>query len=505
MGAINYFCLFDLAYMLRGTSARFDIREPLDERWDFWIVRGEDFTPTGAEFRPVVEERWATRADGGPLFSWVGFDNYPEQTFIMGIDGADEPAISVPVRTIQDPDNVYFDLRCMGAILGFDALTRSLHFDAPYYLRGFDAVITTETRTPAQLPDYCAILARLLVSLTGHWVDVEHFYSPVLDESVIFPAEIVFSYHGANSPVLDSVAPIHPELSGWQGTAWDEEWQQLWAIERFFWFPVSMSTLENGLVEITVNQPEQPQPAWNFPDWVQVPNLPTRPPSFYNHRIIFCPHENPVSTITLYIGETPHTMRRFDSFMDYTPPRHYQLPPAEGGITFRYIPSSRHAFIDFNATEFRIYRSAAPIERPQNRWYFVNADFHNAELLFRQTGIDATDRIIFEFTDPTPQPGNVYYSIWRVNSWGLENITPNNFIRANVNEIHDKTEHPEEPNALLNLPPPEPETDDPPESPEPDETSSGIPVYIIALVLGFVVAKILIIAGGVKAFKRKSL
>ncbi|MCL2388673.1 MAG: hypothetical protein FWC89_14170, partial [Defluviitaleaceae bacterium] len=49
---ISAFRLEDIAYILNGTPAQFNLR-PAPDGFHYWIVRGEAYTPTGQEFRPV--------------------------------------------------------------------------------------------------------------------------------------------------------------------------------------------------------------------------------------------------------------------------------------------------------------------------------------------------------------------------------------------------------------------------------------------------------------------
>ncbi|MCL2378265.1 MAG: hypothetical protein FWC77_03970 [Defluviitaleaceae bacterium] len=438
--AILYLCLYDMAYMLNGTSAQFNIRTPIDDRWDFWIVRGSPYTPTGTEFQPIPM-RHATRADGGGLFSWsrdTGFDYYPEQTLVIGIDGTDEPATSIAIRTIQDIDNTYFMVTDLAAILGFDSLITTENWHPGRYhddfVEGIDRILTTETHSPAELPVQSPEFTDIMIRISGQWVDTQHFYSPIINEGIVWPPELSISYHGVSEPVTNSVAPVRPE---WSRKLW--EWEWLW------WYPVSIKTLESGLVEITVNQPEQAQAAWSAAvelEYSQEDSL-SLPPRFENYRIVVDPREGPIENIMLYINDTAHTMQRLNHWDTAT--RHTIEPVYGGiGIMFRYI-FSRWDIVRGEDVDFRIYRASVPapadIMRSMRNISFD--EIGGMELIHHQIGIAPHDRILFEFTDTTVEYGQVYYySFWQVGSDWRHSITPGStfspysiFIRVDVNEV----------------------------------------------------------------------
>jgi len=464
-----YLCLSDMAYMLNGTSAQFNIRTPIDNRWDFWIIRGEAHTPTGMEFQYVPTEWW------GLPSGYAGTDmiNNIQQTAVIGIDGGNEPTTSLIIDTIQALDNTYFEIRSIASILGFDFFTFHGHngfpsheFDFPV---GLTTAIMTETHVPMLLPVQSVELVRLMRSLTGLWVDIAHFDSPIVDERSVWPAELRITSNGINIPIRDSLAPMRPQ---WSSSLW--EWEAFWH------YPVSMHTLENGLVELTVNQPEQAQLAWNamlmmagmareatysLEDHEEFLN---NIPQFYNYRIIVDSNQEQINSFTLYIGDVAHIMRRrgntFEEFADF---RYQVLPAEDGGIMLRYLfgPWSLSHRED---REFRIYRSHEPIGHDTPR-RIPHSDFINIEmgmeLLFSQSEIDPTDRIVFEFIDNTAQPGNVYYyTLWNMHTdfaWNTREALHSNrwAVRVDVNEI-------------LGIP--EPKVIEPIESPAPLQTPEPI-------------------------------
>ena len=480
-GGRLYICLFDFAYMFNGTSAQFSIQTPIDNRWDFWIVRGGNYTPTGTEFQ-YLEEEWRGLPSG---YAGTDIVNQLEQTIIMGVDGENEPLISLVVNTIQNENNVYFELRDLAAILGLDFITFFGHFIdctihervyfepcscVPDYPTWITARIFTETRLPSSLLVQPVELTRILRRISGLWVDREHFFSPTVDERSVWPAELRITSNGVNIPIRDSVAPMRPQLS-WHLWEWENQW----------FYPVSMQTLENGLVEITVIQPENALHTWNaFSWWGFSPedfvDFQNQPPQFYNHRFIIDPNQEEINSFTLYIGDTPHTMHRRGNIFEEFPEFRYQVLPAnynndenEGGIILRYLFGS-WSLSNQDEREFRIYRSFAPIEHDTLR-RVPHSDFLNIEntmeLLFSTNEIDPTDRIVFEFIDNTAQPGNIYYyTLWSMNTgsyWRTGEAHHSNMwsIRVDVNEILGITE-------------PEPEIIEPIESPAPQQTPEPV-------------------------------
>ena len=115
--------LIDLAYMLDTTPAQFDIAQPPEDGiWDFWIRRGENFTPTGNEMQPIPY-RFALFGSYGLIpegwGSTIGFVGNPQPTVFVGFDGEDYPAFSVSLRSVQDIDEIYLSVYELSYWLGF--------------------------------------------------------------------------------------------------------------------------------------------------------------------------------------------------------------------------------------------------------------------------------------------------------------------------------------------------------------------------------------------------
>ncbi|MCL2500828.1 MAG: hypothetical protein FWE90_10925 [Defluviitaleaceae bacterium] len=117
-GPVPAFRLRDIAYILNGTDAQFTIRETPDERWDYWIVRGEAYIPTGDELREMPFRSALFGSYG--FVSGVGIDSDPLGFAVVGIDEFDgEPDETIDLRVIRDADGIFFQLESLEHILGF--------------------------------------------------------------------------------------------------------------------------------------------------------------------------------------------------------------------------------------------------------------------------------------------------------------------------------------------------------------------------------------------------
>ncbi|MCL2362116.1 MAG: hypothetical protein FWC73_09925 [Defluviitaleaceae bacterium] len=382
-GPVPAFRLQDLAYILRGTSARFGIRESRTHDVDYWIIRGADYTPIGTELAPMPEERWGMFGSYG-YFDWHGFDAYPIQTVIVGIDGEYEPETATALRLIRDVDYTYFPIEFFGHLLDFTWVWVWDEDGHSYY------EITTGTGPDAQLPIMSPQLARLLSRLSGQWVDEAHYYSPAIDERVVWPMELNISAHGITDIVSNSVAPAGHDFPTWP------QW----------WYPTSIRELENGLIELTVDS-GSPHLSWMDMAWgaeAVEPQLDHR--RFDNRRIIVDPSQELLTEIIFYVDDVPHTMTRFhlDRFAS-----RYTVEPAEGGgISLRYIILNWYIIYE---REFRIYRSTVEDEQ--------------GELIYSRWIEDRRDSLLFRFTDTTVEHGQVYfYSLIIESPWGANNVSP---------------------------------------------------------------------------------
>ncbi|MDR0271886.1 MAG: hypothetical protein LBI27_01020 [Clostridiales bacterium] len=392
---VMYITLNDAAYMLAGTDSQFNIRETPDENWDFWVVRGEEYTPDGGGFQPIPE-RWLWFS---PPFLFGEYNpeiNYywPTQSVFIGVDGEDEPETCVSVRVVTDENNHYFRASDLARLFGFELrYTNDISGEAGgEFVEGFDYIILTDVNTPVDLPPQTLEVARLLSRLFGHWVDSEHFLAEEINESVVWPAEFYVLHHGINE-ARQSVA------HGVQGNSGD-----FWAWTTYWSYPVFSQDLGNGLAELTIG--ETARPAWNagfddkweYWDW-DTDNIfeNSQKPRFYNHRIIVDTNQLEINELTLFIGDKPHTMYRTEYHVAYdgTPGVRHTAEPAEnGGIILRYVLGgwALYGIIDHEILIYRSVKSGEP-----------------GELIFRKTIDNPYDRMLYEFTDTTAKPGHVYY------------------------------------------------------------------------------------------------
>jgi len=388
------FRLQDMAYILNGTSAQFDIRESNDDRLDYWIIRGEPYTHARHEFRPIGYE---------DDYGWIWFDGYLSR-IVIGVDGTDAPETVVSLTAWTDEYGTYVGIWDLAQLLGFSLDWSSFGYSwlliHDYFVEGADFVISTDTNPPAELPIQSIEFMELMAHLSGAWVDAEHFYSPVIDESVIWPVELYFSQdgHGVRDIGRVSVAPMSRQSI--LGYGW--------------WYPLSMRTLEDGYVELTVVR--QAARAWN----ISVGNgsdEETIPIIVMHSRIAVDTSQEQIGEILYYAGDTLYRMvrsggslrdarhRYYERYVSLRDARRYYAEPYEnGGIRLLYVLGSRGL-----SEDFMVYRSLVYGERGTR--------------IFLQEELSHNDRILFEFVDTTVERGNVYYySLWRTAWRGEHNI-----------------------------------------------------------------------------------
>jgi hypothetical protein len=236
-----------------------------------------------------------------------------------------------------------------------------------------------KTESISSFFDQTPELSALLAKMEGEWVDDAFYNSTVIDESVVYPLEFAVGVYqdGALYFFTDCRAqrPFGPVT--WGGTGGPD------AIHSLL-----MKKLENGLVELTVDQSFIIGEGW----W-------TYPEKFLDHRIIIDPSLTNINNVIYYIGDTKHTMVRFDESRDAT--RYYADMTDDGHIRLSYVVG-RWGFSSRSEYGAKIYRSIEEGER--------------GELFFSDISVD----MLFTFTDSSAEPGQTYYySIWD-DSWGYE-------------------------------------------------------------------------------------
>jgi len=404
--AISSIRLRDLAYVLNGTSAQFDIRETTKNDFDYWIVRGAPYTPIGNELQPIT-----SYYDDGWDNKW--FIGSMTRT-IIGIDGTDEPETFIDFTAYIDDYDLYFPLRRLATLLGFSLewsrvgyIAHGLH---EYYIEGADYVLNTKTGSPAEIPIQSVEFLDLMWQLHEHWVDSAHFYSDIIDESVVWPMELFIAPagYGVRFTSWRSVAPMNPP-----GTSYF--WQ--------YWYPLQMRHLADGVAELIISN--DATRTWHDiqTDYASSNSMNSES-DFYKRRILVDTSQDEIEEIFLYINDTRYHMVR-----PYSPPRdarRYSVSiNEEGYIVLRYV-LGQNAFW------------------PGDGIAFIRSTLHNpvsefVEFVFYEDSVDYNNRVLFEFIDTTARPGNVYYySIQRMMSWGAMALYANpdySQIRVDVNAL----------------------------------------------------------------------
>jgi len=336
--------LQDMAYILNGTPAQFDIRVPDDDRLEFWIIRGVAYTATGGELHHIPIGYGARGSYG--FFHWYGFDGYPEQTVILGVDGTDSPDAFIPVRVMRDVEYVYFCSSALAELLGF---TWGWNWDDD---AGHSySTITLESHMP-QLQTNSIELVDLMVRLSGHWIDATYFYNPAIDQNVVDSVRLGISVHGLNDNITTHVNSA--ALSWTRHVQW--------------WYPVAFRYIENNLVEITVDVDGE---IFFWPGWDSLipEGMYDSIKRLYNHRIVVDTTERQFSEITLYLGDTPYTMIPYE--MRTSVGSHLVETTENGDIIEIVEESELTSAKQENKTEF-----AEPCEIDEPATYYMHPQNH---------------------------------------------------------------------------------------------------------------------------------
>ncbi|MCL1864147.1 MAG: SH3 domain-containing protein [Defluviitaleaceae bacterium] len=113
--------LRDVAYILNGTPAQFDIIEA-PYGWDFWIRWGEPYTVNFTELQWISPRNALFGSYGfipAPGGSHPDFGRNPFRRIVLGIDGDETPAITISFTAVADVDGLYFCLYDLSYWLGF--------------------------------------------------------------------------------------------------------------------------------------------------------------------------------------------------------------------------------------------------------------------------------------------------------------------------------------------------------------------------------------------------
>ncbi|MDR0273720.1 MAG: hypothetical protein LBI27_10465, partial [Clostridiales bacterium] len=340
---LHSFRLNDLAYILNGTPAQFNIREIDDDGIDFWIVRGEAYTPTGEEFLPID----AFYEDGEGDLAWFPGDFHHA---IIGFDGTDYPETFIARTSYKDDDGFYFSLYGLASALGYSVEWNRLHdfnWEIGYENYSHFPSFVIRITYPEALPSHTPESLELIFRLDSTWVDVSHYNSLVIDESIVWPLEFRIQWYD-NSIVNSSWNSVAPTRN-----------ENVDSVTH----PLSVNSLEDGIYELTA--PGQ--------------------------RILVDANAEEIDELIYYIDGRRYDMVRRRG--DFHSRRYYAEPADGGGIKLLYIIRRQINFSE--NTQLTVYRSTT---RGQM-----------GTPIYVQDDIIHRDKILYEFTDTTAERGNIYY------------------------------------------------------------------------------------------------
>jgi len=405
--AISHVRLRDLAYILNGTAAQFNLAEADCEYLSYRIIRSEPYIPRGDELQPIAYSRISEHEEwfmgGGWFYGWLTRTK-------IGVSGETTPETVLRFQFVYSNGyDYFFPLSQMGALLGFSLEWSRIGYEAhnlyDFFVDGATYVISTREREPAVLPVQTLEYLQLIHRMSDRWTHDAHFYSTVIDESVVWPLELFISHdgYGARFASWDSAGPM---TGGGVPFPW------------LYFYPLTMRKLGDGMVELAIsNEAQRP---WHLADFT--PENYVREKTFSEERrILIDAGQDEIEEIFLYIGDTQYRMLR--SFRNVAGFRRYTAEiTADGNLQIRYV-IGRNRFWGDNG--IRIYRS-------QTQGYTGMRIFEQEELTYHC-------RILFEFTDYTANLGEIfYYSIWRTSP----EVMPLDFdlgvyqMRIDTGELH---------------------------------------------------------------------
>jgi len=361
------FRLRDIAYILSGTSAQFDIRQPLGDYLHFWIERNAPYAPIGGELAPFYDENIEWRTIGG--FHAYAMEHFPRQSVILSIDGTDAPegntivtalsSFGFPLddlRRLTDLEQVYFDITYFASILGF-----GIEKTSDNQLR-----ITTGTEFLSDnLPYQPLELLDAAFRLTGHWVDRRFFESEVITQDVAWPHEVQIG-------LLGLTYNFHFVDYGFTGLPLAAR-QPNWWHHMLTFHPFAIEFLEGGAIALYVEE--------------------------LNRRIIADLDSLPVNALIYYAGSEAIEMVRLDP--NRSPGRYHFEALESGGVLLRYIADYQSFW---HLPEYiHIYRST------------VQGEY--GERILSRNIISENDLMFFEFADPHAEPDVTYFYAVKVPAW----------------------------------------------------------------------------------------
>ena len=368
------FRLRDIAYMLNGTSAQFNVREPLDGYLHFWIERNVPYVPIGTELGYLYEEQLDWRTIGA--FRFYAVEHSPRQSVILSLDGSETPRINTVVEVLTssgfpineperltDLNQVYFDIASIAGLLGF-SLERAIDYDfgIPNELH-----ITTGLEYLAgDIESQPLELLNASFRLTGHWVDRRFFDSVIINQEVAWPHEFEIGLFGLT---------YHPQFVDFQFSGLPLAARQPnISHHNQVLLPLVLESLEDGIITISIYGSDR--------------------------RISADLSAMPIDTLIYYVDGVPIEMVRLDPSLS---PGRYRHDALEGGgLLLTYIA-------DFQSFSFWQIPQYVHIYRSTVQGY-------EGERIFTHLVIDENDRIFFEFADPYAEPDVVYFYTIKIQS-----------------------------------------------------------------------------------------
>ena len=366
--------LRDIAYILNGTSAQFNIWEPLGAHLHFWIERNVPYEPIGTELTHFYEEHLEWRQIGG-FHAYAG-QHLPLQHVILSMDGSFVPEVNTVVTVLTsfgfpineparlvDLNQVYFAMENLAGLLGFRLEMKSgeLHITT-----GIEYLSDNIAPHSLKLMDM-----DISFRLTGHWVDGRFFDSDIINQEVAWPHEFEIGLFGLT---------YQPRFVDFQFTGLPLSARQpnIWHHYRDF-FSLTALWLETGRMTIFVNDTDR--------------------------KISVDLNSMPINTLIYYVDGIPHEMVRLDS--NLSPGRYRYEAHKDGGIHLTYIADFQSFWS--NPEYIHIYRS--------------NVQGYEGERIYTHMVIDENDRIFFEFIDPHAEPSRIYfYTIKSQGRWNHYNV-----------------------------------------------------------------------------------
>ena len=349
-GSMPAIRLRDVAYILRGTAAQFDIGASPDG-FDFYIVRGGIYIPDGTEFAKK-DERWAVYGSYGFVggSGEGGFYTDPLRYIVLGIDG-----VAVPFLVVDDSDDIFFPLEALGELLGFE-----VEWEWDYYSSWREIAFTEATTPPAKSTE----LASLLIRLFGIWVDREFYDSEGINEAVAFPVEFQIYTRG--------IAESH----------WAQPFESEWRWGAGNWHIPIINNLEGGFVELIFDG---------------------------NRRIVVDASKSHIEQATYFVGDESYEMVRFDTTnWQVATASRYQIEFNEDGVILRYIGLLWH----FSFNTIGIYRSEVAGERGENLTRQTITDPRDRILFeFIDTTAEAGNTYYYSIWSAG---GSVWFDTWQI-------------------------------------------------------------------------------------------